>query len=86
MAYRIAVLDDDIRELDRTVERLSIYGESYPQNELQITCFQEMKLFMEAVCSGNGKEELWKMIDSAAGTNKRFYNREVLLWMNNVHG
>lgn len=56
MAYRIAVLDDDTRELDRTVEMLSLYRETHPQNELQITCFQEVKPFMEAVCSGNVKE------------------------------
>ncbi len=57
MAYRIAVLDDDIRELDRTAEMLSFYGERHRQCELEITCFQEIKPFMEAVCSGDRKEE-----------------------------
>ncbi len=49
MAYRIAVLDDDIRELHRTVKMLSFYEETHPQYELEITCFQEIKPFMEAV-------------------------------------
>ncbi len=57
MAYRIAVLDDDTRELYRTAEMLSFYGERHPQHELEITCFQETGPFMEAVCSGDGKEE-----------------------------
>ncbi len=57
MAYRIAVLDDDTRELHRTAEMLSFYGERHRQCELEITCFQEIKPFMEAVCSGDRKEE-----------------------------
>ena len=57
MAYRIAVLDDDIRELDRTAKMLSLYGETHPQYELEIACFQETGPFMEAVCSGDRKEE-----------------------------
>ncbi len=56
MAYRIAVLDDDGRELHKTEEMLSRYGETHPQHVFQITCFQEMKPFMDAVCGGAGKE------------------------------
>jgi len=56
MAYRIALLDDDIKELDRTARMLSFYGERHPQYELEITCFQEIKPFMEAVCRGEEKE------------------------------
>ncbi len=52
MAYRIAVLDDDIRELDRTAKMLSLYGETHPQYELEIACFQETGSFMEAMCTG----------------------------------
>lgn len=56
MAYQIAVLDDDIRELHKTEEMLSLYGETHPQHELEIACFQEIKPFMDAVvCSGDGK-------------------------------
>ncbi len=55
MAYRIAVLDDDTGELHRTAGMLSLYGETHPQYELEITCFQEAGPFMEAVCSGGGK-------------------------------
>ncbi len=57
MAYRIAVLDDDGRELHKTEEMLSRYGETHPQYTLQITCFQEIKPFMDAVCGGAGEEE-----------------------------
>ncbi len=57
MAYRIAVLDDDGRELHKTEEMLSCYGETHPQYTLQITCFQEIKPFMDAVCGGAEKEE-----------------------------
>ncbi len=56
MAYRIAVLDDDTEELHKTEEMLSLYGETHPQNELEITCFQEIKPFMEAVCGGVREE------------------------------
>ncbi len=57
MAYRIAVLDDDIRELHRTVEMLSCYGERHQQYPLEITCFQEIKPFMEAVYCKDGNEK-----------------------------
>ncbi len=57
MAYRIAVLDDDIRELHRTVEMLSCYGERHQQYQLEITCFQEIKPFMEAVYCEDGNEK-----------------------------
>ena len=58
MAYQIAVLDDDVRELHKTEEMLSLYGETHPQHELEIACFQEIKPFMDAVvCSGDGKEK-----------------------------
>ncbi len=55
MAYRIAVLDDDKKELHKTEELLSLYGETHSQYKLEITCFEEIKPFMDAVCSGDGK-------------------------------
>ena len=57
MAYRIAVLDDDKKELHKTEELFSLYGETHPQYKLEITYFQEIRPFMDAVCSGDGKEE-----------------------------
>ncbi len=57
MAYRIAVLDDDKKELHETEELFSLYGETHPQYKLEITCFEEIRPFMDAVCSGDGKEE-----------------------------
>ncbi len=57
MVYRIAVLDDDTRELHRTVEMLSCYGERHQQCQLEITCFQEIKPFMEAVYCKDGNEK-----------------------------
>ncbi len=57
MAYRIAVLDDDKKELHKTEELFSLDGETHPQYKLEITCFQEIRPFMDAVCSGDGKEE-----------------------------
>ncbi len=57
MAYRIAVLDDDTRELHRTAEMLSFYGERHRQYQLEITCFQEIKPFMEAVHCKGGNEK-----------------------------
>jgi len=55
MAYQIAMLDDDKKELHKTAELLSLYGETHPQYKLEITCFQEIKPFMDAVCSGGGE-------------------------------
>ncbi len=56
MAYRIAVLNDNVGELDRTAEMLSSYGERHRQ-ELDITCFQEIKPFMDAVYCKDGNEK-----------------------------
>lgn len=59
MAYQIAVLDDDVRELNKMEEMLSLYGETHPQHELEIACFQEIKPFMDAVvCSGDRKGKM----------------------------
>ncbi len=55
MTYRVAVLDDDTRELHRTAEMLSFYGERRRQFGLEITYFQEVKPFMEAVSCKDGK-------------------------------
>ncbi len=55
MTYRVAVLDDDTRELHRTAEMLSFYGERRRQFGLEITCFQEVKPFMEAASCKDGK-------------------------------
>lgn len=57
MAYQIAVLDDDARELHKTEEMFSLYEETHPQYELEITCFQEIKPFMEAVYYKDGNEK-----------------------------
>lgn len=57
MAYRIAVLDDDLKELHKTEEMLFLYGEEHRQYVLEIMCFQEMKPFMDAVCGRDENEE-----------------------------
>lgn len=57
MAYRIAVLDDDSKELHKTEEMLFLYGEEHRQHVLEITCFQEMKPFMDAVCGRDENKE-----------------------------
>lgn len=52
MVYRIAVLDDETAELQKTEEMLMRYAKEHPKHELEISCFTETKPFMEAVCAG----------------------------------
>lgn len=58
MAYRIAVLDDEEAELRKTEEILSLYGKSHPGYEFKISCYSEMKKFMDAVRAG-GEHAEW---------------------------
>lgn len=53
--FWIAVLDDEITELHKTSEMLSLYEKMHPEYELKISCYTEMKLFMEAVCGREGQ-------------------------------
>ncbi len=57
MVYRIAVLDDETAELQKTKEMLLLYAKEHPEHELEISCFTEMTAFMEAVCYG---QENWE--------------------------
>ena len=52
MVYRIAVLDDETAELQKTEEMLMFYVKEHPEHKLEISCFTETKTFMEAVCAG----------------------------------
>lgn len=53
MFYRIAVLDDDTADLQRTEEMLSDYGAAHQTYEMETACFTETKSFMESVCRTN---------------------------------
>ncbi len=57
MVYRIAVLDDEAVELRKTEEMLSLYEKMHPGHELKISCYSEMKKFMDAVCGGEENAE-----------------------------
>ncbi len=57
MVYRIAVLDDETAELQKTKEMLLLYAKEHPEHELEISCFTEMAAFMDAVSYG---QENWE--------------------------
>lgn len=50
MTYRIAVLDDNEADLQRTEEMFSAYSAAHPAHELQTACFTHTEPFMESVC------------------------------------
>lgn len=50
MTYRIAILDDNAADLQRTEEMLSTYSAAHPEHELKTVCFTQAEPFMESVC------------------------------------
>lgn len=49
---RIAVLDDDVKEIHKTEQMISAYEEMHPEHEYIIACHTEVKTFMEAMFTG----------------------------------
>lgn len=50
MTYRIAILEDDAVQMQRTEEMLSAYSAAHPEHELKTVCFTQTEPFMESVC------------------------------------
>lgn len=49
---RIAVLDDDMAEIHKTEQMLSVYEQMHPEHKCLAVCYTEAKAFMEAMCTG----------------------------------
>lgn len=49
---RIAVLDDDVKEIHKTEQMISAYEEMHSEHEYIVACHTEVKTFMEAMCTG----------------------------------
>lgn len=49
---RIAVLDDDVKEIHKMEQMISAYEEMHPVHEYIVACHTEVKTFMEAICNG----------------------------------
>lgn len=48
---RIAVLDDDMAEIHKTEQMLSVYEKTHPEHKCLVACYTETKTFMEAMCT-----------------------------------
>lgn len=56
--YRIALLDDETEELNKTIQILDKYGSGHAESSFEIECFQSAEKFLSQVANGQYEPDL----------------------------